>query len=88
MSLHLTRDYGKGVSGSILGQSQSHPVSESGCFLSNRSQHQLGLVRTLNKDQKKVGRKFTVEKKDKMFGFLLTTSLASFHYDINTYVIA
>ena len=40
-------------SGSNLSQTQSHPLSESGCFLSNRSQYRLNIARTLNKDQKK-----------------------------------
>ena len=40
-------------SGSNLSQTQSHPLSESGCFLSNRSQNRLNIARTLNKDQKK-----------------------------------
>ena len=40
-------------SGSKLSQTQSHPLSESGCFLSNRSQYRLNIARTLNKDQKK-----------------------------------
>ena len=38
----------EGVSSSNLGQAQSHPLSESGCFLSNQSQHRLGIARTKN----------------------------------------
>ena len=45
------RNHGEGVSGLNLGQTQSHPLSESGCFLPNRSRHRLGIARTLNKDQ-------------------------------------
>ena len=29
-----------------------HPLSDSGCFLSNRSQYRLNIAWTLNKDQK------------------------------------
>ena len=46
------RNRGEG-SGSNLSQTQSHPLSESGCFLSNRSQYRLNIARMLNKDQKK-----------------------------------
>ena len=41
-----------GGSGLNLGHAQSHPLSGSGCFLSNRSQHRLGIDQTLNRDQK------------------------------------
>ena len=40
------------VRGLNLGQIQSHPLSESSCFLSIRSQNRLGIAWTLNKDQK------------------------------------
>ena len=46
LSLHLERNYRKGVSGSNLGQTQSHTLLESGCLLSNRSQHWLDIART------------------------------------------
>ena len=52
LSLHLMRNHGEGVSISNLGQAQSYPLSESGSFLSNRSQNWLGILLTLNKDQK------------------------------------
>ena len=54
LSLSLMRNHGEGVIGSNLGQTQSHPLSESGCFLSNRSQYRLNIARTLNKDKKNV----------------------------------
>ena len=47
-------NHGEGFSGSNLSQTQSHPVWESGCFLSNRSPYRLIIARTLNKDQKHV----------------------------------
>ena len=43
--------HGERVSGSNLSQTQIHPLSEAGRFLSNRSQHRLGIARTLNKDK-------------------------------------
>ena len=43
----------KGVSSSNLGQTQSHPLSESCCFLSNRSPHGLGIAQALNKKSSK-----------------------------------
>ena len=46
------RNYGEGVGCFNLGWTQSHPLSGSGCFLSNRSQYRLNIARTLNKDQK------------------------------------
>ena len=53
-SLHLMRNHGEeGVSGSNLCQTQSYPLSESGCFLSSWSQNRLGIARTVNEDQKK-----------------------------------
>ena len=39
LSLHLMRNHGEGVSGLNLGQTQCHPLSESGFFLFNRSHH-------------------------------------------------
>ena len=36
-----------------LGQTQSHPLSEYGCSLSNRSPCRLGIALMLNKDQKR-----------------------------------
>ena len=45
-----------GIMGTVSGfnpiQTQSHPLSESSCCLSNWSQHLLGIARTLNKDKK------------------------------------
>ena len=55
LSLHLVRNHGEGVSGTNLVQTQSHPLLESGCFLSNRSQHRLDIARMLNKDKKRTG---------------------------------
>ena len=46
------RKHVEGVSGPSLGQTQSHPLSESGCFLPNRSQHQIVIARAaVNNDQ-------------------------------------
>ena len=42
-------NHGEGCSSSNLGQTQSHPHSTLGCFL---SQHRLGIAWTLNKDKK------------------------------------
>ena len=42
-SLHLTRNHGEGFSGSNLSQTQSQFLSESGCFLSNRSQYRYSI---------------------------------------------
>ena len=47
----LMRNHGERVSGSNLSQTQSHLLSESGCFLSNRSRHRLGIARMLNKER-------------------------------------
>ena len=41
-----------GVKGANLGQTQSHPLSESGCFLSMWSQYRLGIAPVLNPDKK------------------------------------
>ena len=41
------------ISDPNLGQTKSHPLSESGCSLSNQSQCRLGIARTLNQDQNK-----------------------------------
>ena len=37
------RNHGEGVSGSNLGRTQSHPLAESVCFLSNGSQYCLNM---------------------------------------------
>ena len=52
LSLRLMRNHGERVGGSNLGQTQSHFLSESGRFLSNRSQDRLFIARMLNKDPK------------------------------------
>ena len=44
-----------GIEGSevwILARTKSHPLSESGCFLSNRSQRRLGIPQTVKKTKK------------------------------------
>ena len=61
--------------GSNLSQSQSHPLSESGCFLSNRSQYRLNIARTLNKDQKKSKKK----KDSNLLSVLIFTHVYAFH---------
>ena len=51
LSFHLMRDHGEGVSSVNLGQTQSHPITDSGCFLSNRSHYWLFIAQMLNKDK-------------------------------------
>ena len=76
VSTGLMRNHGEEVSGSNLGQTQSHPLTESGCFLSNRLQYRLNIARTLNKDQKKKKK----EWKGLSSPFLNIQAMPSFHF--------
>ena len=74
------RNHGEGVSSSNLGQTQTHPLTESGCFLSNRSQYRLDIARTLNEDQKKTRSGLICQSQ--LLVHLFRRNLNTFHINI------